>query len=609
MTACEACPENLADPENERSGTSQYRQWRDDPFFDEATQAELRIIAHDPDEIADRFGASLSFGTGGLRGLIGAGTNRINRYTVAQATEGLARFLLDQVDQAEQSPEICRQSVVIVFDSRLHSAWFAEIAAGVLCRHGIRVQLSDDIRPVPLLSFAVRHFRAAAGIMITASHNPAAYNGYKVYGPDGGQITLETAQSIQAAIRSFADYRLPAGRRYAMDMASGHLSMFGSEVDEAYFTYLLDNRINQDQSAWLSDLKVVYTPLHGSGGRFVPEILRRAGCSDVRVVPEQARPDPFFSTVRMPNPENPEALSLAYQLALQSGADLALGTDPDSDRVGLLVPDDAGALKSLTGNQIGILLLEFILRNRANQGRLPEGSFVVTTLVSTRLAGRIARVYGVQLQETLTGFKFIGERIRRFDDEGGQTFVFGFEESFGFLAGTAVRDKDAVQAALLIAEMAAEARHQNETLPARLDRLYREFGYAAEDALSFELAGLAGQERISDIMAGLRQICFDKPGSQLGGLPVKSFSDYLKSENRTTDLPYADVLLWNMGGPLDCDWICARPSGTEPKLKIYMGAYGQNAAWAAARLALYKTAAVDLIRSLMPLEGSLAPVS
>ena len=571
----------------------QFKLWRDDPFFDEATQAELRILAHDPDEIADRFGTSLAFGTGGLRGLIGAGTNRINRYTVAQATEGLARYVL------VQGQEMCRRGVVIAFDSRLYASWFAEIAAGVLCRHGILVYLSDAIRPVPVLSFAVRHLHAAAGIMITASHNPACYNGYKVYGPDGGQITLEAAQTIQAAIRQASDMRRLSDTSFAASQASGRLYPFGAEIDEAYYAYLLANRVNPGHTDWLADLKVVYTPLHGSGARFVPEILNRAGCRQVRTVPEQARPDPFFSTVRMPNPENPDALFLAAKLAVETDAQLVLGTDPDGDRVGLLAPDDAGVLRSLSGNQIGLLLLEFILRNRSQQGRLPPRSFVVTTIVSTRLAARVAAHYGVQTQETLTGFKFIGERIKLDDEEGDQTFLFGFEESFGYLAGTAVRDKDAVQAALLLAEMAAEARQQGETLPARLDRLFQEFGYAAEDAVSFELSGLSGQARIRAIMNALRQADYGASGSRLGDLPVKQVCDYLAVTNRCTDLPVSDVLYWDMGGPLGCDWICARPSGTEPKLKIYMGAYDRSATKAAEQLVRYKAAIVTLIQSMM----------
>ncbi|MEA4887879.1 MAG: phospho-sugar mutase [Clostridiaceae bacterium] len=572
-----------------------YLQWLNDSYFDAATQAELRGIENRPEAILDRFGSSLSFGTGGLRGLIGAGTNRINVYTVAQATEGLADYLL------EQFAGTCDQGVVISYDSRLFSAYFADIAAGILCRRGIPVRLAGSLHPVPVLSFAIRHFRAAAGIMITASHNPAAYNGYKVYGMDGGQITLAAAWAIQTAIRKIDDLRNLCWLSVTQALETGLLTFWGKDVDRAYCDYLLANRIMPEQAGLLAGLKIVYTPLHGTGAELIPEILHLAGCRQVMVVAEQSGPDSFFSTVRVPNPENPDALQLAARLAVKQKADLALGTDPDSDRIGVLARSDDGDLHPLTGNQIGLLLMEFILRNRARQNRLPAGSFCVTTLVSTKLARLIAQAYQIELQETLTGFKFIGERIRRYDEEGGQTFIFGFEESFGYLAGTAVRDKDAIQAALLIAEMAAEAKEQGETLIRRLNRLYRQYGYAAEDTLSFEWAGLTGLQNIQSVMDGLRGQNFQKCGSLLNGVPIIRFRDFLLSDEAATGFPPADVLFWEMGGPLNCDWICARPSGTEPKLKVYCGAYDHDPSAAKARLELFKNGINDLVDHLQDL--------
>ena len=584
-----------------------YDLWSKDPYFDEDIRSELAAIAGDPTEIEDRFYRDLAFGTGGLRGVIGAGTNRMNAYTVGKATAGLAAYI------AKEGREACEKGVVISYDSRRFSPEFANKAALVLVHAGIRVYLSDELRPVPVLSFSVRHFGAFAGVMITASHNPSKYNGYKVYGEDGGQVTLEAADEILANITAISDIRTVSASSEDEALASGLLTYFGEEIDTAYTEMLSSLVIDPESIARHRDMSIVYTPLHGSGNKPVRRILARVGFTNIHVVPEQELPDGTFPTVPTPNPEDPRALQMGVELARKVGASLVIGTDPDSDRVGVVVrtiENNEEVYKPLTGNQIGILLLDYILSSKKALGTLPARSFAVTTIVSSKLARTICDFYGVELQEVLTGFKFIGERIRLDDEEGDKHFQFGFEESYGYLAGLNVRDKDAVVSAMLIAGMAAQSSERGETLADRIEGLYQRFGYGYEDAVSFTLEGKEGLERISGAMRAMRaELTNLKTSSDavglLGAVPVRAVRDYKTSSRydlsaqsisvTPIDLPASDVLLYELGGEKGIDWACVRPSGTEPKLKIYFGIYGREKALTLARLAEVKTLVSALV--------------
>jgi len=557
-----------------------YRNWLDNPAFDETTRAELLAIRDNPAEIEDRFYQNLAFGTAGLRGVIAAGTNRMNRYTVARAAAGFARYLAGQGD------ETCRRGVVICYDPRRYSREFAEITALIMAGHGIRVRLADELRPVPMLSFAVRYFGAAGGVMITASHNPAKYNGFKAYGEDGAQLPPEAADAAAAFMDEITDLPAISWPDEATVRASGLLTDYGPEIDEAYDAMLLGLSIGEDAVQRNKDMKIVYTPLHGAGNKPVRRILRKIGFEQVMVVPEQEMPDPNFSTVAFPNPEERTALAMAIDLARKSGADLVIATDPDSDRTGLCVRTGDGEYKVLSGNEIGVLLLDFILGTRQANGTLPDKSFAVTTVVSTKLTRKIAAAYGVSLFECLTGFKFIAEIIKEKDEDGDMHFQFGFEESFGYLAGRDVRDKDAVVTSMLIAEMAAVARDQGQTLYDRLQDLFRRFGFMAEKTIAITREGKEGLEKIKAAMVALRS----RKTEGIPGIQVKAVSDILESERldlvtgeRTpVSLTQSDVLIYELGG---IDWFGVRPSGTEPKIKIYFGVYGDSQANCDHRLA------------------------
>ncbi|MDD4462035.1 MAG: phospho-sugar mutase [Eubacteriales bacterium] len=544
----------------------QFDRWYHDPALDAATRLELEQMADQPDLIEDSFYTDLQFGTAGLRGILGAGSNRMNAYTVARAAAGFARYISLQGENA------CSSGLVVSYDSRHRSAEFALQTALIACRMGIRVYLSDQLRPVPMLSFAIRHYKAAGGIMITASHNPAAYNGFKAYGADGGQLPPDAAGEVSRLMQSIT---LPGRLEWpSADQAreEGLLIDIGEDLDLAYQTMLLGLRISPDAITRNADMKIVYTPLHGSGSRPVPAILAAAGFKAVLTVPEQAEPHPDFPTVASPNPEEREALSMAIRLAETESADLVIATDPDADRTGLAVRTRDGHYQVLTGNQIGLLLLEYILQAKRRDKSLLPGSFAVTTIVSTRLTRRIAAEYQIDLYEVLTGFKYIAELIQHLDEDGSGHFLFGFEESFGFLAGTEVRDKDAVVTCLLIAEMAAVARDQGQTLHDRLETLYQTYGYAAEKTISLTLDGKSGVERIQQGMSMLRSRKQEHPV----GLPVTAVLDYhngerldlMTGQSSALTLPPSDVLLYELN---DQDWFCVRPSGTEPKIKIYTG--------------------------------------
>ena len=566
----------------------EYEFWSTDPFFDEGTRNELIAIKDDRKEIEDRFYRDLEFGTAGLRGVLGAGTNRMNIYTVAKASEGLAKFILSCGDEA------VARGVVISYDSRHFSPEFAQITAQVLAANGIPSRLSDELRPVPVLSFSVRYFKAFAGVMITASHNPSKYNGYKVYGEDGGQVPPEAAAAVLSNIEAISDIRTIKMMDIEEAKAKGLVTAFGPEIDDAFTKMLTKLVVDPEAIAKQADMSIVYTPLHGSGNKPVRRILEAVGFKNIHIVPEQELPDGSFPTVSLPNPENPEALSMAIELAKKTDASLVFGTDPDSDRIGAaarVVENGEVKYKCFTGNQMGLMLLDYILDAKKKLGTLPDKSFAVTTIVSSKLVKTICDYYGVELQETLTGFKFIGERIKLDDEFGDKHFQFGFEESYGYLSGVDVRDKDAVVAAMLICNMAAASFEKGETLADRLDHLYEKYGFGIEQTISCTLEGKEGIEKIGSCMVELRKELADckdlkQAENLLGGATVKAVRDYKESkryvftesgvEIEEITLPKSNVLLYELGGKKGIDWACARPSGTEPKLKIYMGVYDSD---------------------------------
>lgn len=542
-----------------------YESWLQDFSEDRATMEELRAIEDDGKEIEDRFYRDLSFGTAGMRGVIGAGTNRMNVYTVRRATQGLADFL-------GKEPENAKRGVVIAYDSRRMSPEFARETALVLCGNGIPAYLFDALRPVALLSFGVRHLNAAAGVVITASHNPREYNGYKVYGDDGAQIGPEIADEVTSLISalSFTD-----ARRIQEDVAvqKGLLKIIGDkEVDDEYIARVKTLSIYPEVARQAGrDLKIVYTPLHGSGNVPVRRILKEIGITNVSVVKEQENPDPDFSTISVPNPEDKHAFDLATNLANQVGADAIFGTDPDCDRLGVAVRQRDGSFLRLTGNQAGCLMLYYILRGRKAQGTLPKNGAVVKSIVSTELARAICESFGVALYDTLTGFKFIGEKIQQFEDSGEHIFLFGFEESYGYLSSTFVRDKDGVNASLLIAEAAAFYSTQGKTLTDVMEEIFAEFGFYLEFVDSKTMPGVDGLKQMEAIMRSLRQ---NLP-REIGGVKVAHVLDVLKGTD--TDIatgkadpleyPESDVLYFAMEGG---HFVCVRPSGTEPKIKYYV---------------------------------------
>ncbi len=540
-----------------------YEKWLKDFAGDEDTVSELLAIQNDEKEIEDRFYTELSFGTAGMRGVLGMGMNRMNKYNVRRATKGLAGHLL-------KKPEEAARGVVIAYDSRRFSAEFALDTALVLCAEGVPAFLFDALRPVPVLSYAVRHLHAIAGVVITASHNPPQYNGYKVYGEDGAQVGPDIADSITQIIRStnYTDCRL-MDKKEALD--KGLLKIIGNkEVDDDYVAQIKTLSINPELLKTEGPkLNIVYTPLHGSGNVPVRRVLKEIGLTNVAVVREQEMPDPNFSTIKVPNPEDPGAYTLAFGLAEKVGASVIFATDPDCDRLGVAVKDGAGEWHLLTGNQIGCVLLHYILSSKQKAGTLPENGAAVKSIVSTSLANRICDHFGVKMYETLTGFKFIGEKIQQFMDKGDHTFLFGFEESYGFLSSTFVRDKDGVNASLLISEVACACMAEGITLYDRVQQIFREFGYYVENVVSTTLPGKDGLVRMKEIMTGLRS----NPPKEIGGLKVTAVRDYLKgirTENgreEPTGLPVSDVLYFELEAG---NWVCVRPSGTEPKIKLYV---------------------------------------
>lgn len=540
-----------------------YHAWLADFAADAETAAELKAIADDPAEMEDRFYRDLSFGTAGMRGVLGAGTNRMNGYTVRRATQGLADYL---------NKHFTAPTVVIAYDSRRKSAEFAMETALVLAANGVHAKLFDALRPVPILSFAVRYLKADAGVVITASHNPPQYNGYKVYGADGAQIGPETADEVTAAIQAHS-YGDEKRIDEAAAKAAGLLTLIGEkEVDDEYIRRVKTLSINPDiVKEEGKTLKIVYTPLHGSGNVPVRRILKEIGITSVSVVKEQEMPDPNFSTIKVPNPEDPNAFTLAIKLADEVGAEVCFATDPDCDRLGVAVRDHSGQFRLLTGNQIGCLMMHYILSTKKANGTLPKNGAVVKSIVSTQLAKPICDAHGVALFDTLTGFKFIGEMIQQFEDEGSHTFLFGFEESYGFLSSTFVRDKDGVNASLLIAEAAAYYKAQGKNLYDVMNEIFETYGYYLEHVQSTTMPGADGLKKMAEAMARIRKA----PPKEIGGVKVAKVLDIL--QGTSTDVatgkveklryPESDVLYFAMEGG---HFVCVRPSGTEPKIKLYV---------------------------------------
>ncbi|KEO84028.1 phospho-sugar mutase [Tumebacillus flagellatus] len=557
-----------------------YQRWLEFPHLEETLRKDLQSI---PDEQAkeDRFYRHLEFGTGGLRGVIGAGTNRMNKYTVRRATEGLARYLTQHVDGARE------RGVVIAYDSRHMSPEFAAEAAGVLAYHGVRVYLFEELRPTPELSFAVRHFGAAGGIVVTASHNPPEYNGYKVYGDDGGQLPPQAADQILAEIGQLADELSLPALTLQEGIAQGLVTMIGEEIDDLYTQRLVGLSLQPEAiRAVADDVRIVYTPLHGTGNQPVRRVLQALGFKHVHVVPEQELPDPNFSTVKSPNPEERQAFALAMELAERVNADVILGTDPDADRVGVVVRDASGEFAVLNGNQTGALLLHYILEQRKANGTLPENGVMLKTIVTSNLGRAVAERNGVTCVDVLTGFKFIGEKIQEYEESGAHTFLFGYEESYGYLIGDFVRDKDAVQAAMMAAEMAAYYKGQGKKLSQVLEEVYATYGTYLEDLLSFTFKGKEGQEKIAQMMERLRRT----PLTTIGGLDVEAAKDYSQG---IEGLPKANVLKYVL---TDGSWVAIRPSGTEPKIKFYFSAVDNDRNAAQSKLDSLKSFVLELIQ-------------
>ncbi len=542
-----------------------YKRWAAAELEDPALARELKEIAGDDEQIKDRFAVALKFGTAGLRGVLGAGTNRMNIYVVRQATQGLANWVKTQGGS---------QSVAISYDSRINSDVFAKTAACVLAANGIHVRIYDALMPVPALSFATRYYKANAGIMITASHNPAKYNGYKAYGPDGCQMTDDAAAIVYAEIQK-TDVLTGAKRiPFEEGLSSGMIQYVGEDCKEALYDAIKARSVRPGLCK-TAGLKLVYSPLNGSGLVPVTRILHDIGIDDITIVPEQQYPDGHFPTCPYPNPEIFEALKLGLELAEKNGADLMLATDPDADRVGIAIRCPDGSYELVSGNEVGVLLLDYICQGRIEKGTMPANPVAVKSIVSTPLADAVAKSYGVEMRNVLTGFKWIGDQIARLEAAGQvDRFIFGFEESYGYLAGPYVRDKDAIIGSMLICEMAAYYRSIGSSIKERLEEIYAKFGRYLNKVDSFEFPGLSGMEKMAGIMDGLRK----NPPAEIGGYKVTSVTDYQDTEK--TGLPKANVLIYALEGGAT---VVVRPSGTEPKIKTYFTTLGKDLAQAQAQ--------------------------
>lgn len=548
-----------------------YTFWCTSPYFDGETRAELEALKGNEKEIEDRFYRDLEFGTGGLRGVIGAGTNRMNIYTVRKATQGLANYILEQGTQ--------EKGIAIAYDSRFLSPEFARETALCMAANGIRAYVFDALRPTPELSFALRYLGCTAGVVITASHNPPEYNGYKVYWEDGAQITAPRDREIIAQVQAVTDYAMVKTMPWEEAKAAGLYCSIGQEIDDAYMCALKKQVIHPEIIKEVADqIRIVYTPLCGTGNVPVRRVLKELGFEHVYVVPEQENPDPGFTTLEYPNPEDPKAFTYALRLAREKDADIILATDPDADRLGVYAKDTkTGEYVPFTGNMSGMLIAEYLLREKQATGTMPEDPALVTTIVTTNMTGPISEKYGVKRIEVLTGFKYIGEQIKFFEQEHSFDYVFGLEESYGCLAGTHARDKDACVAVMCLCEVAAYCKKQGKTLWDMMLEMYESYGYYKEGQYTITLKGIDGSRQIAAIMEKLRH----NPPARIGSWEVNGFRDY--QENKVLDmetgkvtetgLPRSNVLYFELPG--DC-WCCARPSGTEPKIKFYMGVVGQD---------------------------------
>ncbi|MBU5452072.1 phospho-sugar mutase [Pseudoflavonifractor sp. MSJ-30] len=535
-----------------------YKRWSAAELEDPALSRELEEISGNDEQIRDRFAVALKFGTAGLRGVLGAGTNRMNIYVVRQATQGLANWVKTQSGS---------QLVAISYDSRINSDVFARTAACVLAANGIHVRIYDALMPVPALSFATRYYKANAGIMITASHNPAKYNGYKAYGPDGCQMTDDAAAIVYAEIQKTDVLTGAKLISFEEGLSSGLIQYVGEDCKEALYDAIKARSVRPGLCK-TAGLKLVYSPLNGSGLVPVTRVLHDIGIDDITIVPEQQYPDGNFPTCPYPNPEIFEALRLGLELAEKSGADLMLATDPDADRVGIAIRCPDGSYELVSGNEVGVLLLDYICQARIEKGTMPKNPVAVKSIVSTPLADAVAKSYGVEMRSVLTGFKWIGDQIAQLEAAGQvDRFIFGFEESYGYLAGPYVRDKDAIIGSMLICEMAAYYRSIGSSIKERLEAIYAKFGRYLNKVDSYEFPGLSGMEKMSGIMDSLRK----NPPAEIGGYNVVSVTDYQDSEK--TGLPKANVLIYALEGGAT---VVVRPSGTEPKIKTYFTTLGKD---------------------------------
>ena len=545
--------------------TEDYKRWLDAELEDPALVSELKAIEGQDEEIKERFAVALKFGTAGLRGVLGAGSNRMNIYVVRQATQGLANWVKTQGGN---------QLVAISYDSRINSDVFARNAAQVLAANGIKVRIYDALMPVPALSFATRYYQANAGIMITASHNPAKYNGYKAYGPDGCQMTDAAAAIVYSEIQKTDILTGAKMMGFEDGLAAGLIEYVGEDCKEALYDAIKARSVRPGLCK-TAGLKLVYSPLNGSGLVPVMRVLNDIGIDDITIVPEQKNPDGNFPTCPYPNPEIFEALRLGLELAKKEGADLMLATDPDADRVGIAIKCPDGSYQLVSGNEVGVLLLDYICQGRIEKGTMPENPVAMKSIVSTPLADAVAKNYGVEMRSVLTGFKWIGDQIAGLEAAGQvDRFIFGFEESYGYLAGPYVRDKDAIIGSMLICEMAAYYRSIGSSIKERLEAIYAKYGRYLNKVDSFEFPGLSGMDKMTGIMDSLRQT----PPAEIGGYKVVSVTDYQKPED--TGLPAANVLIYGLEGGAT---VVVRPSGTEPKIKTYFTTLGKDLAEAEAQ--------------------------
>ena len=547
-----------------------YQEWINSPIIDEETKNKLKKISNNEKEIEDSFYKELEFGTAGLRGILGVGTNRMNKYTVGKATQGLANFIIKEKGQ--------ERGVAIAYDSRNYSKEFSQIAALILNANGIKTYVFESLRPVPELSFAVRYLKCISGIMITASHNPAKYNGYKVYGEDGAQVTSPKDKQIMDEVNNIKDYAQIKTIEKEEAIKKGLFNQIGEKIDEAYINEIKKQSLNPEIIKKQENLSIVYTPLHGTGNIPVQKILKEIGFKNINIVKEQQEPDGNFPTVEYPNPEDKKAFKLALELAQKVDAQIVLATDPDADRLGVYVKDTkTNTYIPFTGNMSALIILEYILSQRKEKNTIPENGVVIKSIVSSTMAKPITQKYNVKLEEVLTGFKYIGEKIKEYEINKKYEYIFGYEESYGCLVGTHARDKDAIVAVMLLCEAAAYYKEKNMTLWDQMINMYNEYGYYKEGIKQVTLEGIYGAEKIKEIMDNFRK----NPPKNFGSFKVEKIRDYNNSiilelgTNKTEriNMPKSNVLYYELSND---SWIAVRPSGTEPKIKYYIGVKGKS---------------------------------